>query len=46
MMASIIYGYIRSEQGIVPDIQKAKVIGLIYDAYLNGTPLAGIVEML
>lgn len=45
-MASILYGYTRKEQGIVPDIQKAKVIRFIYDTYLTGTPLAGIVELL
>jgi len=45
-MNGLLYGFTRSKIGIIPDIPKAKVIGMIYDDYLSGLSLGGLVEML
>ena len=45
-MSGLLYGYTRSEIGIIADIPKAKVISMIYDAYLSGLSLGRTVDML
>ena len=45
-MASIIYGYIRTPQGIMTDPSKAQVVSMIYDAYLSGQSLGGLIDMI
>jgi hypothetical protein len=45
-MSGLLYGYTRSEIGIIADIPKAKVVDMIYDAYLSGLSLGRTVDML
>ena len=45
-MASILYGYTRSEQGIIADSQKSKTVKMIFDTYLSGVSLVQLIERL
>ena len=45
-MASILYGYTRSEQGIIVDPQKSKTVKMIFDTYLSGVSLVQLIEQL
>lgn len=45
-MASTLYGYTRSIKEIVPEITKAPVVVMIYDAYLSGSSLGGLINLL
>ena len=45
-MASILYGYTRSERGIIVDTETAKNVTYIYDAYLSGASLNGLIKLL
>ena len=45
-MSSFIFGYTRSEQGIVIDPQKAETVKTIFDNYLSGASLVQLIERL
>ena len=45
-MASIFYGYSRNTTGIVFDFNKALNVDLIYDAYISGASLSGLIKLL
>ena len=45
-MSGLLFGYTYSKKGIVADIPKAKVVGMIYDAYNSGLSLGDIVSLL
>ena len=45
-MANLPYRFTYRMNEIVADIQKLKILGLIYDAYLSGLSLGGVSEML
>ena len=45
-MANLPYGFTYRMNDIVADIQKAKIVSMIYDAYLSGLSLGGVSEML
>ena len=45
-MASILYGYTRSEQGIIIDLQNSKTVKMIFGTYLAGLSLVQLIERL
>jgi len=45
-MASTLYGYTRSINGIVPNFAKAPTVKMIYDAYISGYSFGGLIDLL